>query len=161
MANLTEKQIREYTVVKIAIKWPSAIALKRNPFTQPRSTWIGNFTHKYSGSDVVHAFFVRRYRFEGAIQSLQPIWYYQIMTFYGFDFGKDSDNSEDKFQKQLDDVSEDVGSLDYYKFEEPDYTTEDTIAPESLLWEPIGIIGLESGKLHHAVARLRIRIFRC
>lgn len=157
-----EKQIRQKIFERIIAVCPDAKRIKRNPFTRDRSEWAGLFRHEITvGSEtktVTHAWVVRRSAYPKQVKSRIDKFVFELLGFYGFDYGTDENNSEDVWQKYLDDLAEEFADDEIWDFgSEPDEVTTD-----DLEFRPIGLIRTGDNEfLHFAGGRLTLNIHRC
>lgn len=168
---LTEKNIRERIFEKILAICPDAKRIKRNPFSRARSEWIGLFTHEVEVENatktVTHAWVVRRANLKKAVKSGFDRFTFEILGFYGFDYGTAENNSEDRWQPILDAIADAFADKD---IENPvwEFTgeafedEEDEVTTEEMEFGTIGLIRTGDNEyLHFGGGRLVVNIHRC
>ncbi|MET0754058.1 MAG: hypothetical protein ABWZ66_11820, partial [Pyrinomonadaceae bacterium] len=138
---LTEKKIRNKIFELILSVCTDAKRIRRNPYTQEKSKWIGHFSHEIDigGGEtkvVVHAWLIRRIALKKAVKSGFDQYTFELLGFYGYNFGTESDNSEDKWQELLDRVSDKLTEDDVWEFEDED----DEVTTEEAGFPLIGLI---------------------
>lgn len=158
---LTEITIRKKILELIWSVCTDAKRIRRNPFTKDRSEWAGLFRHEITVDNVTktvtHAWIVRRAEYDGNVKAKNEKMTFELLGFYGFDFGTEESNSEDRFQKYLDDLVVLFKDEDIWEFE----GEEDEVTNESFKFNPIGLIRSGNEFLHFAGGKLTVNIFRC
>jgi len=163
---ITEKEIRDKIFAGILALCPDAKRIKRNPFTRDRSDWAGMFTHEVDIAGeikvVTHAWVVRRSALKMAVKSGFDQFTFEILGFYGFEFGTDEDNSEDRWQPILDSIAAAFSDRDIenpvWEFEDE----EDEVLTEEFEFRTIGLIRTGDNEfLHFGGGRLVVNIHRC
>lgn len=154
---ITEKQIREKIVAKISEIAPTAKVFERNVLTNDRAKWAGLFRHNYAGAVHTHGWIVRRSGLTKAVKTRPDQVVYELLGFYGFDYGSASSNSEDAWQTIIDNLAEAFADDGIWDFE-----AEDEVTTDALSFQPIGLIPAAAGEfLHFAGGRLTVNVYRC
>jgi len=85
---------------------------------------------------------------------------FELLGFYGYEFGTDTENSEDRFQAIVDSIA---GRLSGNDIENPVWEfadEDDEITTESLDFRPIGLIDA-GGFLHFGGGKIVLNHFPC
>lgn len=161
---ITEEQLREKILTGLWAKYPQAKKIRRNPLISDRAKWAGLLTPDPAADatdePLAFAFIVRRTGFRKAVKSGFDRHTFEILIFKGFDAGFDNANSEDEFQRIVDETAAFLAGDD---IENPLYEfagEADEITVDELDFSKIGLVA-SSKTLHFAGGRLVLNVHKC